>query len=524
AEALALAGPERAALAGAAVRPRTAKTSASAASASRGTGMPLLSPASSFIGRAREVAEVRTLLRTRRLVTLLGPGGCGKTRLAIEVLRGIAGNDADGITVVELASIRTPGWEAQTLAAALGLREQPNEAPNTSLVRHLAPRRMVLVLDNCEHLIAGCAALVAELLAGCPSLTILTTSREALNIDGEARYLVPPLARPPAGAALAPEALAGFAAVQLFLDRAVSVAPGFTLTAANAPVVAAICRRLDGLPLAIELAAARTRVLTVEQIESRLADRFALLGSGNRSAPPRQQALRTLLDWSHDLLSPPEQVLFRRLAVFAGGSTLEAVEAICAADDADDVAEGDVLDVLTQLVDKSLVTTIEERGEARYQMLETIHVYAGEKLDASDERPEREAKHSTFYLGFAELASRHTAGPQQAWWLRRLRADYANLRAVLERTAHPGGGVMGLRLAVALWPLWNVHGQFSEAASWLARTLAQSASAPPALRAQGLATAGRADLRRGLLDAAVARFDHALALRRELDQPEWIAD
>jgi predicted ATPase/DNA-binding XRE family transcriptional regulator len=521
AEALSLAGPERAALAAAAVRPRAMKTTPGTAPAGTISEARLPTPASSFIGRASEIEEVRTLLRTRRLVTLLGPGGCGKTRLAIEALRDVAGDYPDGACMVELAGVTTHGWEAQAVAATLGLRDQPGGTPSASLVRYLAPRRMVLLLDNCEHLIAGCAALAADLLARCPSLTILATSRAALNIAGEARFLVPALQLPPPGATGDLEQLAGFAAVRLFLDRAASVAPGFTLTAANAQAVVTICQRLDGLPLAIELAAARARVLAVQQIEVRLADRFTLLGSGSRSAPPRQQALRTLLDWSYDLLSPTEQALCRRLAVFAGGCTLEAAEAVCAAGD---VAEGDALDLLAQLVDKSLVTAIEARGEARFQMLETIQLYAREKLDEAGERSELERKHSTFYLDFAELASRHTTGPHQAWWLRRLRADYSNLHVVLERSMRTGEALVGLRLAVALWPMWSVHGRFSEAAYWLERALAQSEDAPPALRAQGLAAAGRADLRRGLLDAAVARCTQALELRRELGQPEWIAD
>ncbi len=521
AEALQLAGPDRSALVGAARKPAAMAPPDTAEPTSRVEAARLPAPASSFVGRVRELEDVRRLLGTRRLVTLTGPGGCGKTRLAIEALCGAAAEFPDGVYPVDLAAYAGPGREAEAVAAALGLREEPDASPLASLTRALVDRRLVLLLDNCEHMIAGCAALVDALLSACPSLTILATSREALNVAGEERYLVPALALPPKRTPPEPDRLASFDAVRLFVDRAGSVAPGFNLTAGNAAAVARICRRLDGLALAIELAAARVRVLAVEQIEIRLADRFALLGAGSRSAPPRQQALRALIDWSYALLSPAEQTLFRRLAIFTDGCTIEAVEAVCAGEG---VAEADVLDLLTQLFDKSLVTTAEEQGEARYRMLETIQLYAVEKLEEADERAGLEPRHSAFYLGLAELARPHAMGVHQAWWLRRLRSDYGNLRAALDRAWRTGDTATGLRLAVAFWRMWDVHGQFSEAAYWLERLLERGGDAPLDLHAQGLAAAGQADLRRGLLGRAGARFEQALELLRELDQREGIAD
>ena len=357
---------------------------------------------SSFVGRERQIAEVkRLLLGGNRLLTLTGPGGCGKTRLALavafEVMEGFEG----GVWLVELASLSDPDLVPQAVASTLGVREAQDRPLIETLSARLGSRKMLLVLDNCEHLVEGCALLADALLRACPNLRILATSREALGIAGERAWLVPSLSLPGGPQNLPPlEELAHYEAVRLFAERAAAVASDFELTEHNAPAVAHLCRGLDGIPLAIELAAARVRVLSVEQIVSRLEDSFGLLTGGSRTALPRQRTLRATIDWSHELLSEKEQVLFQRLSVFAGGFTLEAAEAVCAGDGLELHA---MLDLLSRLVDKSLVLVAgQQGGEARYQLLETVRQYGQEKLNESGEEPTIKRHHADFFLKFAE--------------------------------------------------------------------------------------------------------------------------
>ncbi len=344
----------------------------------------LITPISSFIGREKDIAGVKQWLRDYRLVTLTGPGGCGKTRLAIRVASELTTAHEHGIWMVEFASLSDPALIPQAVASVLGVREYPGAALSQILVDFLSSRRSLLVFDNCEHLVSDIANLADNLLRFCPNLSILATSREELGIPGEAIWGVPPLSLPiqqpwtdPAGAAQTVASYLKSESVQLFLARVAAVSPGFTLTIENGPWVAEICRHLDGMPLAIELAAARVRSLSVQQISERLDDRFNLLTAGSRTAPLRQQTLAATLDWSYALLSEAERRVLQRLSVFAGGAGLEAAEAVC---NCECVKPDEILDVLSHLVDKSLVVTDQNSAETRYRLLETIRQYAREKL------------------------------------------------------------------------------------------------------------------------------------------------
>ena len=335
----------------------------------------------SFVGRERELDDLRGLTASMRAVTLCGPGGIGKTRLAQRVLAGLAGEFPDGVWFVDLADLRQPDLVVSRVASVIGVDEEPGRALLDTLADALRPRRLLLALDTCEHLIDSCARLCHRLLASSPGLHVLATSREPLRMAAETVWQVPPLSLPQPGVAGPPEELCRYEAVRLFGDRAEASLPGFALGSANAAAVGALCRSLDGVPLAIELAAAWVRVLSVEQIVARLDDRFRLLTSGDRTAPPRQRTLRAAIDWSHDLLAAPEQVMLRRLSVFAGWS-LEMAEQICSGDD---LPAADVLDLLAALAGKSLVVVDTARGQTRYRMLDTIREYAAARLAEAGE-------------------------------------------------------------------------------------------------------------------------------------------
>jgi non-specific serine/threonine protein kinase len=379
------------------------------------------------------------LVGDARLVTLGGPGGCGKTRLALAVAQEMVESFEGGVWWVELASLSDPKLVPGALASALGVREVADRSPTEVLVEHLETRKTLLVLDNCEHLVEGCAALADALLRACPELEILATSREPLRIGGEAVGMVPslsfpdPLRLPPAAE------LANYEAVRLFVERAKAVDVGFALTERNASAVARLCRKLDGIPLAIELAAARVRALTVEQISQRLEDPLGLLTTGSRTAAPRHQTLRAALQWSYELLSEQERELLGRLSVFSGGWDLEAAEAVGAGGP---VESRLVLDLLSALVDKSLVVA-EEGGEEgassylRYRMLEPVRQYAREKLEESAEAPEVLRRHAEYYLALAERAEPELLGPDQGRWFGRLRSEVWNLQGVLSWSLSP---------------------------------------------------------------------------------------
>jgi predicted ATPase/DNA-binding CsgD family transcriptional regulator len=466
-----------------------------------------------LVGREREVAEVGSLLNDRRLVTLTGPGGIGKTRLASAVALEATARLEDGVWWVELAPVSDPGLVPQAVASVLNIREIPERSPTEAIADDLSELEILLVLDNCEHVVGACAVLAEALLRACPGLVILATSREALGVAGENMFSVPPLSVPERLPAL--EGLAEYDAIRLFVDRAGTVAPRFELTEQNAPAVAGLCRMLDGMPLAIELAAARARVLSVEQISSRLEDSFALLAGGDRTAVPRQRTLRAAMDWSHDLLSEEERVLFRRLSVFAGGSTLETAEEVCGGNG---VEPAEVLEALDRLVAKSLVMVGERERSARYRMLETVRQYGREKLDESGEAERIRRRHARHYLDLAEKADLASGGPEA-----RLELEHDNLRTALSWALGAGQTMVALRLAAALWSFWYTHGYLSEGRRSLEAAI--SASEPPTTpaKAKALNGAGYIALFQGEYGAARGYFERSLALYRGLDDKEGIA-
>jgi predicted ATPase/transcriptional regulator with XRE-family HTH domain len=485
----------------------------------------LPAPLTSFVGRERELAAVRRALGGARLLTLTGTGGVGKTRLALRVAEELLWAYPHGVRFVGLAALADDTLVPRTIAAALGVRVPEAQLPMVALTEFLRTRSLLLVLDNCEHLLVACAELVESLLRACPSLEVLTTSREPLGIDGEAVWQVPPLALPSdAWSSTATQRPAEVDAphpapdsVLLFLDRARLHRPAFELTTQNAPAVADVCRRLDGIPLALELAAARISVLSPDQIAARLADRFQLLTGGSRSALPRQQTLRATLDWSHDLLTAREQTLLRRLSVFAGGFTLEAAEAICAGDD---ITPADVLDLLAHLVDKSLVIADAPDGWVRYRLLETVRQYARERMVASGEHRATAARHAAQLLALAEDTEPHLKGADRHRWVARLETEHDNLRSALAWLLSAGEAEPSLRLATALVPFWSDRAYLSEGRASLARSLTAGGpdlSAPR--RAKALGGAGMLAMLQMDTPAARALLAESLALWRAAGNP-----
>jgi predicted ATPase/DNA-binding CsgD family transcriptional regulator len=470
----------------------------------------------SFVGRERELREIEGLLEGCRMVTLAGPGGCGKTRLALEARDRVAGTFGEGARWTWLAPVSDPNLVPEAVARAVGLHETPGLSPAETVAEGVGVRELLLVLDNCEHVVGACADLADLLLKSCPGLKILCTSREALDVAGETVWPVPPLSRPTAGSEEGPEALSRYEAVGLFVERAGTAAPGFDLTAENAAAVAGICLRLDGLPLAIELAAARVRMLSPVQISARLDDALGLLTGGSRTAPSRHRTLRGTLDWSYGLLPDEERVLFRRLSVFVGGFALGAAEKVCAGDG---LAGDDVLDLLSRLVDKSLVAVGHRGNEARYRLLATVRQYAAEKLTASGEEEWTRRRHAAFFLGLARDAEAALRGPGQERWLDRLEAELGNLRDAVRRSVESGRSEeneAGLRLAGALWRFCYLRGYYGQGRAWLETALASGASAPPEARAEALIGAGVLALLQCEYGQAEERLREALVLCREL--------
>lgn len=483
---------------------------------------------SNFIGRKRELAQVHQYLAQTRLLTLVGVGGCGKTRLAREVAVELASTNSfdDGVWLVELAALDDPALVPPVVAQALRVRETFDQPITGSLLDFLSQRQLLLVLDNCEHLLIACAQLTEKLLLGSKQLKILATSREPLGLAGETAFLVPSLSLPEATHTLSSHAVE-YDAPALFLERAKSVLPTFTLGEHNEAAILQVCRRLDGIPLAIELAAARVNVLTVGQIAARLDDRFTLLTANNRSAVlPRHQTLRATIDWSYDLLSEKERVLFRRLAAFAGGFTLEAAEGICAFDD---IAQSEILDVLARLVSKSLVIAeIFEQQEARYHLLETIRQYALTLLRESGEESIVRDRHRDWFLAMAENARAQWRGPTQKAVFYQLETEHDNLRAALEWSKQGASSAeIALRLASALWRFWEIHAHLREGLQHLTDVLALSrAQAHTTARAKALFGAGYLTMMQGgeqSFFAAERLLNESLMIGNELDDPQLIA-
>jgi predicted ATPase/class 3 adenylate cyclase len=510
----------------------------------------------SFVGRESEMAEVKRLLAQNCLLTLTGTGGLGKTRLALQVAADILEDYSDGVWLVALEALSDPALVPQAVAYALGVREEAGRQLTQTLVDYAKAKTLLLILDNCEHLLTACAELADSLLRACPNLRILANSREPLSIGGEFIYRVPPLSLPDPKRLPSREQLAQFEAVKLFLDRAYAALPSFSMTDRNAVAVSQVCHQLDGIPLAIELAAARIKSLPVEQIATRLDDRFRLLTGGSRTALPRQQTLRALFDWSYDLLSDRERELFHRLSVFAGGLTLDAAEEVCADKDIggrlrDDfpllppsaliLLPFDLLDLLSQLVDKSLLVAEEQEGRVRYRLLETLRQYGREKLDESGLTAVMQRRQFLHYLNLAEEAERKVRGSEQAWWLERLDMEHDNLRAALawcledrqeasgrreeEKRGAQAASLMpeqGLRLAGALWWFWHVRGYFTEGREWLEAMLAR---ATERMSDRAKALNGAAVLARNQGDYAAARAlsQESLSIKRELGDVQGIA-
>lgn len=475
----------------------------------------------SFVGRDQEIAMIERLLARTRLLTLTGSGGCGKTRLALEIGSRVLGQFGDGVWWVELAPLSDPTLVPQAVAAALGIPEQPRQPLIETLGRQLRSASLLLFLDNCEHLLSGCAGLADTLLRACPGLRILATSREALGIMGETSWRVPSLSFPAPHEAPDATGLTQYEAARLFCDRAMATAPTFAVTEENAPVIAQVCRRLDGIPLAIELAAVRVKVLTVKQIADRLDDRFRLLIGGSRTALPRHQTLQATMDWSYGLLSDDERAVLRRLSVFAGGCTLAAAETVCAENGVD---AAEILDLLTRLVDKSLVVVDTQGGEARYWLLETVRQHSRGKLQEAGEADEAQRRHLDWYLQLAERADPKLRGPEQEPWLERLETEHDNLRAALEWN---GGGASGagarLQLAGALQWFWFMHGHWNEGRARLEGMLARSTEVPPAALAWALQGAAYLAWRQGDLPRATSLSEKGLILARELGDKERIS-
>lgn len=495
----------------------------------------------SFIGREEFMRRIPEEVTRSRLYTITGAGGVGKSRLAVEVGRAVAGAlpvgspFSGGVWYTDLGSVTEADLVASAVSGTMGLREEPGRSPLASLVEHLRGRKLLLILDNCEHLVGAAADLVSNLLKSCPDLHVLATSREVLGAPGEKVLNLVPLYAPFPDRLPSLDKLAGYGAVVLFVDRAQAVAPDFRLDAGNARAVAEICHALDGIPLAIELAAARARVLSPEQIAGRLDDRFRLLRGSSRGALPRQQTLQALVDWSYDLLSPKEAALWRRLSVFRGGFTLEAAETVCAGGEAPpggapagaaaaaEVEDFEVLDLLTSLVEKSLVLAGQGEREARYRLFETLRRYGEDKLREAGEEEQYVSRHTewclTFLAGVVATGDVEYAGGEP---LDKAEAEYENLRIALARGLERRQSETVLKLADGLWPLWTWRLE-AEGHRWLETVLARTDSGPSPERARALTHAAAMAWSRSDLETSSARCAEALAMASQLGLPLCLA-
>ena len=469
----------------------------------------------SFIGRQQEIRQIKAHLVTTHLLTLTGPGGVGKTRLALQSAAEMLEDFPAGVWIAEIAPLTDGEFIPLTVAQALGIREESGKTILQTLMEWMRDKRLLLILDNCEHLLVACARFADSIIRSCPDVKLIVASREALQISGETLYSVPSFAVPDITSSVTLEQLSRFDTVRLFVERAHAVAPAFVLTPGNVSAVAQVCRRLDGIPLALELAAARVRAMPVDQIATRLDDRFHLLTGGSRTALPRQQTLRALIDWSYDLLTEPEKTLLCRLSVFAGGWTLAAAEIVCADET---VAGWEVLDLLTGLVGKSLVLYEEEEDRVRYRLLETVRQYARDRLGDSGKSEDMSARHRDWCLALSTEAQVGLAGPEPGIWVQQLEAEHDNFRTALtgyvSAASGPGDDAEkwreeGLRLTSNLNRFWEMRGYLSEAQDWLTALLAQGTPAATPIRSKALVTAGSIAWRRGSYAAARTFYEQA---------------
>lgn len=472
-----------------------------------------------FIGRESEIAEIGRFLSESRMVTLTGSGGCGKTRLALQAAAYALDGFPDGVWWVDLAPVSDPALVPSAVGAALSVREVPLQPLVESISGDLRTKRALLILDNCEHLVEGCAAFAGTILRSCPGVSVLATSRHTIDVEGEVAFRVPSLRLPEEGEPEEIEALTQYEAVQLFIDRALRARPNFRVTNDNAPAVAHICHRLDGIPLAIELAAARVRVLSPERIASELTDVFHVLAAGARTAVPRHQTLRASVEWSHGLLTGEERGLLRRLSVFAGGFTLDAAEAVGAGEGLERSA---VLDVLSSLVDKSLVQVEEGAPEVRYRLLETIRQHGTEKLSEAGEGEAVRTRHLDFFVALAEEAALELEGAGMIEWVRMLRAEHDNTRAALDWGLASRQPDKALRLAGALRLFWMVTGRWREARARYEALLSEEIG-DPAVLARGLLGASTNCFQLFDWPAAYGFAEKALSIAREIDDRQVVA-
>jgi predicted ATPase/DNA-binding XRE family transcriptional regulator len=514
ADALELAPPDRATLLAAARQAANAAPLDPTPQITVFSSLPI--PSTRLIGREQEIAESTQLLDKgdARLLTLTGPGGVGKTRLALEVASRSV--DAENAVFVDLAPINDPDLVATSIVRALGLRDAGDGLPADLLADALRDKQLLLVLDNFEHVITA-RSTVGNLISGCPRLKVLVTSRTPLHLQGEQEYPVPPLATPDPSEQSPISESEKLPAVTLFIQRARVADPHFRFDEESAPDVVEVCYRLDGLPLAIELAAARIKLLPPQVLVERIGHRLPLLASGPQDAPARHQTMRATIAWSHDLLSSESQTLFRRLAVFAGGCTLEAIEAVC--------ADGlpDVLDQLSELADQGLVQRVgNHNGAPRFRMQEVVREFAREMLEASGESPEIQRNCSQYYLEFSSLAKGQLYGPEQGKWITRLAMEEANLEAALEIALDQSDAKSALQLGSNLWPFWMRRGHFGEGRMWLERALATGEDVPSIVRAEALVCLGYLAIDLADYPRAKSLFEASLDLSRELVDEDWI--
>ncbi|TQF65954.1 LuxR family transcriptional regulator [Rhodococcus spelaei] len=486
----------------------------------RGRSGNLPQDLTSFVGRQREVADIRRLLSTSRLVTLTGIGGVGKTRLALRAAGESRRAFDDRVWLVALGELGDPMLVADATAAALGLREVSSRPPLDMVVDYCAERDLLLVLDGCEHLVEAVAGLADALLRACPGVRILVASREQLGIPGEVTVRVPPLEVPDPDRLPPPGGIPRYPAMTLFAERAVAALPGFGLTEENTRAVARICQQLDGLPLPIELAAARLRALSPQQILQRLTDRYRLLTIGHRGAPPRQQTLRMCIDWSYELCTDRERELWAHLSVFAGGFELDAAEGVRAADPGPD----DVLDVVAALVDKSILIR-EDHGEVvRYRLLETLRDYGLEKLRSSGELDALRRRHRDWYEQLVQRAEAEWIGPRQVQWIRRLDREQANVRDALDYClSDPDEAESALRIAAAMYLSWLARGVLGEGRRWLDRALACQSESPTAARVAALYAGSVLAVMQGDVPGGTALSAQARTAAAAVGGEEWTA-